>query len=101
MKLDLNHIDLGTHIWRRIREGLVAQLWLARGNLENDLSDADTLRYRERVRLIKELLSVDPNNTDYMIKPRVSGVIHPEFSAGVFDDLPEEVAIDGSPLLNA
>lgn len=57
--------DLVTGAWGRTRAGLVRQLWLSRIALENPLDAEETLRLRERIRFIREILSIDPRKNDY------------------------------------
>ena len=63
--LPLSDGDLVTGAWGRTRAGLVRHLWLTRIALEAPLPEDETLRLRERIRFIREVLSSDPRKNDY------------------------------------
>ena len=65
--LPLSDGDILSGAWARTRAGLVRAMWLARIGLEAPLSEDETLRLRERIRFIRELLAVDPRKNDYDI----------------------------------
>ena len=90
--LPLVSSDLYTGTWIRARKGLVTALWTARAQLErSDLTEVESACIRERIRFVKEMLTVDPNNTDWSLSPRAAMAPDPEHLATVFPPAPEEV----------
>lgn len=85
--------DLLTGTWLRMRAELVRRLWQARFAVEGELDHEETTKQRERIRILKELLAVDPKNSDYVLAIRKGEMMWPEFPAEAFPASPPEEAV--------
>lgn len=99
VKLPLVPHDLIGGTWARVRAGLVAALWESRMILERpDLTDVENISIRERIKLVKELLSIDPKKEDYDLRARSAANLVPEVLAAAFPAMPpEETVPDDKP----
>lgn len=93
MKLPLAEMDLMSGCWARVRAGLLQNLWQARAVLEQTEDPAEICAVRERIRFVKELLSIDPKKDDYDLQARArQGVVldpatcNPTFPEETVDD---------------